>query len=537
VLRHAPLAAEEAAKRGAHRQAAAFYRTALRYADRLAPSERATLLDKLAGEAFSCDLKDEALEANEQAFVLWREAGDTFAQGRNRRVRFEFGEYANFADRAAFAGALESAIGHLEPHGASTDLAMVYIDWSFMLGLRGRHDEAQVFEEKAVAMAEALADPYALSHVVLLAERRRNSFLGVPSLERTERALALALQSGSEALIAQARLFRVIFAQSVGALHGLDRVLAEDLRYVEERDFDWQRVVLRALQGRDELQRGHWDLAHAIAREIAARPDLPGVADFYADFIPGVIRCRRGEPEGIELLERARAVVDTKIAAVAAQIISRSTLAEAYWLAGDRETALGHARDAFATATRMAAEARRFGVAPIWSRGHRVGAWWLWRETGVPAPPPAEGPIARYLAGDWQGAAAVWAEMGFPYERAMVLMDGDEAARREAFAILEKLGAMGTIERCREMLAERGVRGIPRGPRAATRANPMGLTEREIEVLLLLEQGLANAQISTRLHRSVKTVGHHVSAILAKLGASTRQEAAHIARDKGLLDR
>jgi DNA-binding NarL/FixJ family response regulator len=119
----------------------------------------------------------------------------------------------------------------------------------------------------------------------------------------------------------------------------------------------------------------------------------------------------------------------------------------------------------------------------------------------------------------------------------MALIDGDEAARREAFAILDKLGAAATIERCREMLAERGVRGIPRGPRAATRANPMGLTEREVEILLLLERGLANPEISKRLHGSVKTVGHHVSAILAKLGANTRQEAAHIARSKGLLER
>jgi DNA-binding NarL/FixJ family response regulator len=39
------------------------------------------------------------------------------------------------------------------------------------------------------------------------------------------------------------------------------------------------------------------------------------------------------------------------------------------------------------------------------------------------------------------------------------------------------------------------------------------------------------------MHRSVKTIGHHVSAILAKLGASTRHEAAHLARDEGLLDR
>jgi DNA-binding NarL/FixJ family response regulator len=167
----------------------------------------------------------------------------------------------------------------------------------------------------------------------------------------------------------------------------------------------------------------------------------------------------------------------------------------------------------------------------------RVSGWWLWREIGVPIPADMGGPIGLQLRGDWQAAARIWGELGMPYHRAMALVDGDEAARREAFAILEKLGAAAAIERCREMLAERGVRGIPRGPRATTRANPMGLTDREIEVLLLLEQGLPNAQISRRLHRSVKTVGHHVSAILAKLGAGTRQEAAHIARSKGLLER
>jgi DNA-binding CsgD family transcriptional regulator len=185
----------------------------------------------------------------------------------------------------------------------------------------------------------------------------------------------------------------------------------------------------------------------------------------------------------------------------------------------------------------MAATARRFGVEAIWSRGVRVTAWWLWRDAGVTIPTDMEGPIGLQLRGDWQAAERIWGEFGMPYHRAMALVDGDETARREAFAILEKLGAAAAIDRCREMLAERGVRGIPRGPRAATRANPMGLTEREIEVLLLLEQGLPNAQISRRLHRSVKTVGHHVSAILAKLGAATRQEAAHIARSKGLLDR
>jgi DNA-binding CsgD family transcriptional regulator len=537
VLGHAPAAAAEAAKRGAHRQAAAFLRTALRYGDRLAPRERAALLDQLAQEAFSGALNDEALDANERAFALWREVGDTFAQGRNRRMRFEFGEYANYADRAAFAGAIESAITLLEPHGPSTDLAMACVDWAFLLRIRDRHDEAQVFQDRSIEMAEGLADPRALANVLLLGERQRSSFLGVPRLEQAERAIALALQAGDEALAAQGWVLHATFAQSIADLPALDRGLVQGLAFVEKRDFDWQRSILRAMQSRLELLRGNWDMARSIAAEVLRAPELPGLAEYFANLTLGLVGCRRGDSDGVAVLESAREVQVTKLAGPGGGVGSRGHLAEAYWLADRREAALDCARQAFEQARDMAVNAHRFGVAPIWARGARIAAWWLWPETGVSIPPDMEGPIGLHLRGDWQGAAALWAEWGLPYERAMALIDGDEPARREAFAILEKLGAAATIERCREMLAGRGVRGIPRGPRAATRSNPMGLTEREVEILRLLEQGLANAQISSRLHRSEKTVGHHVSAILAKLGAASRQEAAHIARSKGLLDR
>ena len=537
VLRHAPIAAAEAAKRGAHRQAAAFYGAALRYGDRLAPRERAALLDKLAWEAFSCGLQDEALDANERAFGLWREAGDTLAQGRNRRVRFDFGESGNYAHRAAFADDIDVAVALLEPHGPSTDLAMAYADLPLILSLRGRHDEAEALDRKALAMAEAIAEPYALAHVLLLGERRRNSFLGAPRLDRVERALDLALRSGDQALAAQAWALYAVFARSVGDLRALDRALAEGLRYVEERDLDGQRMVLRSQQSWRELLRGNWDAVPGIVAEVLAAPSLPGLADYFANASAALVRLRRGAPDGLAQLERACAQTESRLGAPGTYVNARSALAEAYWLAGKRDAAFDCARAAFGFAQEMAAQALRFGLEPIWSRGPRITAWWLWPEIGVSIPPNVEGPIGLQLRGDWRAAAGIWDEMGLPYHRAMALVDGDEPARREAFEILERLGAGASIERCREMLAERGVRGIPRGPRATTRANPMGLTEREVEILRLLEQGLPNAQISRRLHRSVKTVGHHVSSILAKLGASTRQEAAHIARDKGLLDR
>jgi DNA-binding NarL/FixJ family response regulator len=144
-------------------------------------------------------------------------------------------------------------------------------------------------------------------------------------------------------------------------------------------------------------------------------------------------------------------------------------------------------------------------------------------------------PYALELAGEPERAAAHWAERGCAYEAALALAaSADETALRRAHEALLGLGASAAAARIGRRLRERGAAHLPRGPRPATRENPAHLTARELEVLTLVADGLRNREIADRLFLSTKTVDHHVSAILRKVGARTRGEAAAKIRSAGL---
>jgi DNA-binding CsgD family transcriptional regulator len=159
-------------------------------------------------------------------------------------------------------------------------------------------------------------------------------------------------------------------------------------------------------------------------------------------------------------------------------------------------------------------------------------AIWLWRAGALPQlPTDIAQPYALEMAQDWQGAARAWHELGCPYERAnMLAWYGGEAEQREALAVFEQLGTAPAAQALRKQMRTQGVRGVPRGSRTSTRCNPHGLTRREAEILALLSEGLRNSAIARRLFVSTKTVDHHVSAILTKLGVPSRAEAVAMAR-------
>jgi DNA-binding NarL/FixJ family response regulator len=99
---------------------------------------------------------------------------------------------------------------------------------------------------------------------------------------------------------------------------------------------------------------------------------------------------------------------------------------------------------------------------------------------------------------------------------------------------LELHGAVALADRIRRILRDEGVVQLPPRPRASTRANPAGLTNRQLDVAKLVARGLTNAEIADRLFISPKTTDHHVSAVLTKLGIPSRRAVIVQASELGL---
>jgi DNA-binding NarL/FixJ family response regulator len=237
----------------------------------------------------------------------------------------------------------------------------------------------------------------------------------------------------------------------------------------------------------------------------------------------GLIRARRDDASGWTYLDEASSASRGTAESVWIAMAGLARV-EAHWLAADDEAARAELASVSEAAAHDDAYAR--------------GAYAIWlRRTGSTALPSTDGiaeACALTVAGS-PAAAAAWQRLGCRYESALAMLDvGDEASTRAALRALEDLGATAAARRARHQLRSLGARSIPSGSRAATRAHPRGLTGREQQVLDLIRIGRTNAQICAQLVISERTVDHHVSAVLRKLGVSSRAMAAAEADRLGL---
>ena len=512
ILRYAPDAARQAQRRGAHREAAAHFRVALEHATSLPDPEKAALLDEQSYECYLIEQNDEAVVARQSALALWRAVGDGLKSGDAlrwlSRLRWVGGEATVAMDYAAQAiAALESL-----PHGR--ELAMAYGNLAQLYMVQGAAECALPLGAKALDLAAALEDRETEIHALSTIGTAKvdvSDFSGIADLERS---LALSLAGGFEEHAARAFSNLAYAAVLVPDHDAAQEYLDRGIAYCEQRDLDSWGRFMSVYRSEVWLSRGDWNHARELAEALLSTPGLAPVSRIPALVVLGRIRARRGDPDPLEPLVEARSLA-LNLDMFRKNGIVAAALAEAAWLREDTDAVVAEVHAVWR-------ECRDVSFA--WIPGEL--AYWLHRTDALDAMPRlcAE-PYALQIEGRWREAAAAWARRGCPYERARALVDGDTAARVEALAVFERLGARPDAERLRRQLQAAGVRGVPRGQRTSTRTHPHRLTAREDEVLQLLCHGMTNAEIAARLCRSVRTVDHHLAAVLAKLGVASRTEA------------
>ena len=520
ALRYASAAARRAAALASHREAAAQFERALRFADQGDPATVAAMYDGFAYEASLLDRWQEAAEARERALALWREVGDRLREGDT--LRWLACSLCSLSRGDAGVAAVRDAIAILGLLGPTAELAWAYASLASMWMVRGANRDAIEMAHRAEAVAWPLGLTKVLSNA-LNTEACAIRAIGGKWAGTLRQSLDIALAGRHEAEVARAyvNLHASYVANRDWA--AAERYFTRGLAYCDDHDITTYSIYSRS-EWTSALERmGRWDEAVAICDELLSTGGPSPNIRLCPLHRLGVIQARRGESRAWERLDEAIGYADG--AGEPQSIVPvRLARAEAFWLAGN----LADARREAELADDVA------DGCDGWDRG--AVAVWL-RRTGSARPPRGElaAPFQLQLDRDWAGAARLWTDLRCPFEAGMALLgSSDEASLRKALWIFTDLGASATSRLTRQKMRRLAIRSIPAGPRTTTREHPLGLTRREREVLDLICARHTNAEIAGKLFISVKTVDHHVSAVLAKLDAPTRRAAAIRAAKLGL---
>jgi DNA-binding CsgD family transcriptional regulator/tetratricopeptide (TPR) repeat protein len=512
VLRHAPEAARLSSALGAHREAAAQFERALRCAGDSNGQILAPLHEGAAAEYALLDRWPETETALRTALAFRRELGDAESAGR---------DLCNLSAalwRLCRGGesilAAQEAVLLLEAAPLSPGLPWAYARLGVATLVSGRKDEGLELISRASDLGQQLDQAnvvsYALNAIGLTLAQDGED--GIPTIER---ALRVALEADVQE--AAGRAYSSLQEASI-CQHRFDdagRYYDEGMAYCDERELGVFSTCLTGGRASALLKVGRWDEAAAISAQMLSRPGVSPVNRLNPLIALGGVRGRRGEGNAWELLDEAIALAEGT--AEPCWIVPiRAIRAELRYLAGEPDLAAEEVR----------AASEHLGQVDPWD-AWSVAIWLSRMQQPVDVPASAPEPYALEMAGDWKAASAQWEQLGCPYDAVLArLGSADEAGLMDALSTLEALTARTAAAFVRRRMKALGVKAIPRGPRLTTRDAPAGLTAREQEVLALLSEGLPDREIARRLFISERTVQHHVSAVLSKIGVPSRTAAA-----------
>ena len=502
ILRYAAEAAGESARAGAHREAVAFYELALPHVTD--PAGKADLLEALSVELYLTDRLDHAIAAREQAVALRGDLADTAAVGAGHTAISGLAWYD--ADLATAVRHKDAAIAILSGTDDARALGFALANHSFLAAQQGDTAEARAAGTRALQLADGDPVLHGFATIGVAVARLLDGDVTARADLLAARDAGLRQHHDDLATTPMSNLCHLDVEQ--GRFDDAEESIASALRISEERDTPICTMWQLGVRARLRLLQDDWPAAERDARAVLAAGKFP-LGRLWPRLVLGVLAARRDAPPDNPDLDELWCLVDRidnlgKIAPAAA------ALAEQAWILRRPDPRLTDVR-----VGALLSRTAEGGPATLQAWARRLARAGL-QDLG----PVVDGPVAPPRG---------------PYEQVLAHWDDDSAeALLAALPVLDDLGARAVGALFRGRLRELGVNSIPRGRSAATRANPAGLTERQLDVLALLVDGLTNAEIAARLVISPRTADHHVSAILDKLEVRTRKEAAAQARRLGV---
>jgi DNA-binding CsgD family transcriptional regulator len=520
---YARAAAADAIRAGAHTEAGAFFEVALENLDHATPGERAELLLALSFQQYMTSRLAVAIENARATFPLWQEAGND-AGLADAHAAVAIYEYYNarrrqaedHLDRAA-AIATEAGSRLAFGHARTSRAYLAYMRSDVGLTLDCLRQVDDVIDEQPEDFLEL---------------RRRviddaNALVGGDDAARSRLFdhMEAARAHGFDELASTVYSNLANLDVEHGRYRAAERVLEESLPFTFERDIPICRHWQTGVRTRLQFVRGHWNAALEDAASVLDARGMP-FATLWPHLVTALVPLRRGDEAPLSEVDDAWALAE-RLDEPLRRLAVLAALAEVVWMTDRPDPRV---------TDYAVSQLPALGAAPGagWAAGNV--AVWL-RRLGLPTDLPVEvaEPFRLSLEGHHAEAASWWHLTGDPFAEAMAWADSpDPEERVRAVTQLDKLGAIGTADRLRVALRQEGLATVPQRPRESTRANPGGLTNRQLDVARLVARGLSNNEIAARLYISPKTADHHVSAILAKLDLPNRRAVVVQADELGL---
>jgi DNA-binding winged helix-turn-helix (wHTH) protein/tetratricopeptide (TPR) repeat protein len=435
-----PLAAAEAERTGAHRQAAQHLQIVLQHAGRLQPVAQADLLTRRAHSLYLVNRFEESLACAQHAVSVAESLGDAELLAR---ALLTLGRTELWATGPSSACAVERrALDVLGPDGDPELRAIGHADLARASG--------ELVTIGSIAQGNVVAVDHASKALTLAEELGRRDLRGYALMYRGCGRLAVGDEAGAADIDDAVSILKAFpradlavraCVNASGAAFRAGR-FADAERYIElgfhlgqDAEFFSGEYRLALTRASVRAAMGRWPEAVRELEALLATSGEPGIMAPLARSLLARLLARQGQGDEADHVLRAAEAAATRaeIRLLGPVAIAR---AEITWLAGTGDELPGLTREVLA----LAADTGNSAIQAELARYVQRAGFSPDTVTGAPEP------WASGLRGAWREAAHLWARRGEPYEQALELADGDDAtARATGHELLRSLGAAGAL--------------------------------------------------------------------------------------------